>query len=77
MASPLGGVLSLLSSLSFFLSPPPPLSLSLFLSLSLSQSLAQGAHSHRNSVETMLILTVDPLTLHPTASTWMGEIRGA
>ena len=81
--------LSLLLSLSLYLSPPPPppplslpppplsLSLSLFpFSLSLSVSLCQGTHTQK-TVESMLILTVGPLTLHPTASTWVGKIRGA
>ena len=63
--------------LSLSLSLSLPFSLSLSLSLSLSVSLCQGTHTHRKTVDSMLILTVGPLTLHPTASTWVGEIRGA
>ena len=90
MASP-GSPLSLLSSLFLFLSfslslslslSLSPLSFSLSLSLSplpfsLSLSLSLSRDTHKKTVESMLILTVGPLTLHPTASTWVGEIRGA
>ena len=86
--SPLSPLFPLFLFLSFSLSPslsislslhPPSLSLSSFLSLSVSQSLSLKGHTHthRKTVESMLILTVGPLTLHPTASTWVGEIRGA
>ena len=74
--------LSLLLSLSLPLTislslSPLFLSLSLFLFLSLSVSLCQGTVTHRKTAESMLILTMGPLTLHPTASIWVGEIRGA
>ena len=84
--SPLSPLFPLFLFLSFSLSPSLylslpslslSLSLSLFLSLSLSQSLSLKGHTHRKTVESTLILTVGPLTLHPTASTWVGEIRGA
>ena len=63
--------------LSLFVSLSLSLRFSLSLSLSVSLSLKGHTHVHRKTVESMLILTVGPLTLHPTASTWVGEIRGA
>ena len=73
----LSSLITLFLSLSFSLSLSLNLSFSLFLSLSLPIKRHTHKHTPRNTVESMLILTMGQLTLHPTASTWAGEIRGA